>query len=136
MHRKQHTKLHKLVKNTLFFFLPVVFITGCNPQNKDKMQAPEAAKKPHEMKEHGNTRVDNYYWLNERENPEVIAYLEAENAYEANAMRHTEALQQKLYDEMLGRIKQSDISVPYQQDGYFYYSRFEEGKEYAGKKAA
>ena len=130
MHRKQHTKLHKLVKNTLFFFLPVVFITGCNPQNKDKMQAPEAAKKPHEMKEHGNTRVDNYYWLNERENPEVIAYLEAENAYESNAMHHTEALQQKLYDEMLGRIKQSDISVPYQQDGYFYYSRFEEGKEY------
>ncbi len=130
MKSTQYKQPLNLVKNALFFFLPVVIFMGCNSQNNDKMQAPKAAKKPHEMKEHGNTRVDNYYWLNERENPEVIAYLEAENAYETNAMRDTEALQQKLYDEMLGRIKQSDISAPYQQDGYYYYSRYEEGKEY------
>lgn len=107
-----------------------IVITSCNPQNHEKMQAPKAAKIVHEMNEHGSTRVDNYYWLNQRENPEVIAYLEAENAYAAHEMRNTEEFQQKLYDEMLGRIKQSDISVPYMQDGFFYYSRFEEGKEY------
>lgn len=94
------------------------------------MQAPVATKKPHELTAHDNTRIDDYYWLNERENPEVIAYLEAENAYTDNVLAHTTQLQQALYDEMLGRIKQTDISVPYKLNGYYYYSRYEEGKEY------
>ncbi|MCK9451856.1 MAG: S9 family peptidase [Bacteroidales bacterium] len=94
------------------------------------MQAPVATKKPHELTAHDNTRIDDYYWLNERENPEVIAYLEAENAYTDNVLAHTMQLQQALYDEMLGRIKQTDISVPYKLNGYYYYSRYEEGKEY------
>jgi len=82
------------------------------------------------LEKHGHIRIDNYYWLRERENPEVIAYLEAENAYTDSMMRHTEDLQEKLYKEIVARIKQTDVSVPYKQDGYFYYTRFEEGKEY------
>ena len=94
------------------------------------MKPPVAAKKPKELTKHGDTRIDNYYWLRERENPEVIAYLEAENAYRESVMKPTEALQQKLFDEMVGRIKQDDSSVPYRDNGYYYYSRYEEGKEY------
>ena len=79
---------------------------------------------------HGDIRTDNYFWLREKTNPEVIAYLEQENAYTAARMKHTEALQQKLYDEMLGRIKETDLSVPYRDNGYWYYTRTEKGKSY------
>jgi oligopeptidase B len=79
---------------------------------------------------HGDTRVDNYYWLREKENPEVVAYLEAENAYTEAVMKPTEALQEKLYQEILGRIKQTDLSVPQKDNGYWYYTRTEEGKQY------
>ncbi|MFN2455625.1 MAG: S9 family peptidase [Pyrinomonadaceae bacterium] len=79
---------------------------------------------------HGDKRVDDYYWLREKSNPEVIAYLEAENAYADALMKPTEAVQAKLYQEMLGRIKQTDVSVPYHLGDYFYYSRTEEGKQY------
>lgn len=79
---------------------------------------------------HGHTRVDNYYWLNERENPEVIDYLKAENAYEQEMMKHTEPLQHQLFEEIIARIKQDDVSVPVRHKGYVYYSRFEEGMEY------
>ncbi len=82
------------------------------------------------LEKHGDVRVDNYYWLRERENHEVIAYLRAENAYTDTMMHHTEALQEKLYKEIVGRIKQTDASVPYRQDGYFYYTRYDAGKEY------
>ena len=75
-------------------------------------------------------RTDNYYWLRNRENPEVIAYLKAENAYTDTMMNHTEDLQERLFEEIKGRIKQTDISVPYQRDGYFYYTRMEVGKDY------
>jgi len=79
---------------------------------------------------HGDVRTDNYFWLREKTNPEVISYLERENAYTAARMKHTEALQQRLYDEMLGRIKETDLSVPYRDNGYWYYSRTEKGKSY------
>ena len=79
---------------------------------------------------HGETRVDNYYWLREKTNPDVIAYLEAENEYTEASMKHTGALQETLYTEMLGRIKETDTDVPYQKDGYWYYSRTEQGKSY------
>ena len=79
---------------------------------------------------HGHTRVDNYYWLNERENPEVIDYLKAENAYADEMMEHTEELQNQLFNEIVGRIKQEDMSVPVKHKGYWYYSRYEEGMEY------
>ena len=79
---------------------------------------------------HGEVRTDNYFWIRNKSDPQVIAYLEAENAYTAARMKHTEALQQKLYDEMLGRIKETDLSVPYLDHGYWYYNRTEKGKNY------
>ena len=91
---------------------------------------PKAAIRPHEMTMHGHTRVDNYYWLNERENPEVLAYLEAENRYADACLKHTEPLQEQLFKEITGRIKQDDNSVPVKIRNYFYYTRYEEGKEY------
>jgi oligopeptidase B len=85
---------------------------------------------PKKLTIHGDTRIDNYYWLNERDDPKVIKYLEAENAYTKAVMKPTEALQDKLYKEFLGRIKQTDLSVPYRSQGYYYYTRYEEGSEY------
>ncbi|HSH53100.1 MAG TPA: S9 family peptidase, partial [Bacteroidales bacterium] len=79
---------------------------------------------------HGNTRIDNYYWLNDRENPAVIKYLEAENRYTESVLKPTEDLQENLFEEMKSRIKETDQSVPYFFNGYYYYSRYEEGKEY------
>jgi oligopeptidase B len=91
---------------------------------------PVAAVKPQRLEAHGQVRIDEYYWLRERDNPEVIRYLEAENAYTKAVMAHTEALQERLFEEMKGRVRQDDRSVPYRQGGYFYYTRFEEGKDY------
>jgi len=79
---------------------------------------------------HGDRRVDNYAWLREKENPEVVAYLEAENAYTDSVLRPTEAFQEKLYQEMLSRIQQTDLSVPYRLRGFQYLTRTEEGKQY------
>lgn len=93
-------------------------------------QPPVAKKVPKELTNHGHTRIDNYYWLNQREDPEVIAYLNAENDYTKQVLGHTEDLQQKLYDEIVGRIKQNDETVPYKDNGYWYFVRYEEGKEY------
>ena len=94
------------------------------------MKKPSAKICPRELNAHGDIRIDNYYWLNERENPEVIAYLEEENLYQETMMKDTEPLQQQLYDEIVGRIKQDDVSYPTKRNGYYYYSRYEEGKEY------
>ena len=91
---------------------------------------PTATPKPHELTTHGHTRVDPYYWLNERDNPDVIAYLEAENAYTEQVLAPVNALREKLFDEMKGRIRQQDESVPYRENNYFYYTRFVEGGEY------
>ncbi len=98
--------------------------------NAQSPQPPVAKKNPKVFTEHGKQRIDNYYWLNERENPEVISYLNAENAYTAEVLKHTESFQEKLFEEMVGRIKQTDLSVPYQLRGYYYYTRYDEGKEY------
>jgi len=80
---------------------------------------------------HGDTRIDNYFWLRDRTDPDTIAYLEAENAHTKEQLQHTEELQAALYAEMLGRIQQTDLSVPVKRDEYFYYTRTEEGKQYA-----
>jgi oligopeptidase B len=98
-----------------------------------KSHKPPVAKKiPHEMTIHGHTRIDNYHWLRDmdRKDPEILDYLEAENAYTKTVMADTEGLQGELYDELIGRIKQTDESVPYLLDGFYYYTRYEEGKEY------
>jgi oligopeptidase B len=92
---------------------------------------PIAKVVPKEITFHGDTRIDPYFWLRDRKDPDTIAYLEAENQYTSAQMKDTESLQQKLYAEMLGRIKQTDLSVPLRRDDYFYYTRTEEGKQYA-----
>ncbi len=108
----------------------VALIANQSCKTEEKMEAPVAEKKAKELTIHGDTRVDNYYWLRERENPEVIAYLEAENAYREEVMKGTENLQESLFNEIIGRIKQTDESVPYKENGYYYYVRYIEGKEY------
>jgi len=80
---------------------------------------PVATKKPKELEKHGDVRVDDYYWMNDRENPEVIAYLEAENDYFKKMTAHTEAFQTDLFHEMKSRIKEDDSSVPYKLNGYY-----------------
>ena len=91
---------------------------------------PIAKRMPRTTPVHGDTLFDDYYWLRDKSNPEVISYLEAENAYALAVMKPTEPLQETLYQEMLARIQQTDLSVPYRLGGYFYYSRTEEGKQY------
>jgi oligopeptidase B len=88
-------------------------------------------KIPTRLEKHGHVRVDDYYWLRERDNPDVIAYLNHENDRAAKEMAHARALEDKLFEEIKGRFKQTDMSVPYRLDDYYYYTRYEEGKEYA-----
>jgi oligopeptidase B len=95
-----------------------------------KLSPPVAKVAPVNLEMHGQVRTDNYYWLNKRDDLEVIAYLEAENAYTEGVMAHTGGLQQALFEEIRDRNKQTDMSVPYKKDDYFYYTRFEDGKEY------
>jgi len=95
------------------------------------LRPPVATPKPKIDTLHGEIRTDNYFWLREKTNPDVISYLNAENAYTDAKMRHTETLQKKLYDEMLSRIKETDVSVPYRENGYYYSTRTEKGKSYA-----
>jgi oligopeptidase B len=92
---------------------------------------PVARRDPVEHVLHGYRRVDHYDWLRHKEAPEVITYLEAENAYTDAVLKPTEGFQEKLYQEMLGRIQQTDLSVPYRLRGYLYFTRTEEGKQYA-----
>jgi len=91
---------------------------------------PTARKQPRVDVVHGERREDDYFWMREKSNPEVASYLEAENAYADAVMKPTEAFQQTLYGEMLGRIQETDVNVPYRQGAYFYYSRTEQGKQY------
>ena len=91
---------------------------------------PMAKKETKTTDIHGDTLKDDYFWLREKSNPEVRKYLEAENAYADEFMKSTEGFQKKLYDEMLARIKETDDSVPYRANGYFYYTRTEKGKQY------
>lgn len=96
----------------------------------NKIAAPIAKEIPKSLKKHKEVRIDNYFWLNDRENPEVIDYLNQENAYYESMTEHTKDLQKALYEEMKARIKEDDESVPYFYNGYFYITRFETGKDY------
>lgn len=100
-------------------------------QTSTAVQAPVAKKVPHDTKIHGLTLKDDYFWMREKSNSDVIKHLEAENAYTEEMMAPTKGLQESLYKEMLGRIKQTDLSVPYRIGEYVYYSRTEEGKQYS-----
>ncbi len=94
------------------------------------MKPPIASKTPKELTIHNHTRVDNYYWLNDRNNPEVIKYLNEENNYTSNKMKHTENLQKELFDEITGRLDKEESSAPYYLGGYFYSQRYQKGCEY------
>ncbi|WP_298121164.1 S9 family peptidase [Flavobacterium sp.] len=95
-----------------------------------ELQPPIAKIIPHELEKHGHVRIDNYYWLNDRENPEVIDYLNKENDYYNQSTAHTKDFQKDLFEEMKARIKEDDASVPYFYNGYYYITRFEKGKDY------
>ena len=115
--------------------LALASLTNCNTSdnqidNTNSMPQPLAQKQVKELTIHGHTRTDNYYWLNERNNPEVIKYLEEENTYTKKMLSRTEKFQETLFKEITGRIKQDDESVPYLSNGYYYYYKNEEGKEY------
>ncbi|NNL83598.1 MAG: S9 family peptidase [Winogradskyella sp.] len=96
----------------------------------DKLEAPVAKKILKELVIHGDTRLDPYYWLNERDNPEVIAYLNAENAYYEQQTAHYEDFKEALFIEMKSRIKEDDQSVPYKYNGYWYITKYVKGKDY------
>ncbi len=98
--------------------------------SKKEVVAPIAERIPKELKIHGDLRIDDYYWLNERENPKVIEYLNDENNYYKTLTTHTDKFQEDLFEEMKGRIKEDDESVPYKKNGYYYITRYEIGKQY------
>lgn len=91
---------------------------------------PVAKKLPVQLEKHNDIRVDDYFWMNERDSPEVLSHLEEENRYYNEMTAHTKAFQAELFEEMKGRIKEDDASVPYKHNGYWYYRRFETGKDY------
>ncbi len=116
-------------------FLIMVLSTGCsgdkiNTTMNDQIKSPIAKKINKEITQHGDTRIDPYYWLNERTSPEVIDYLNKENDYTKGMLSHTEKLQETIYEEIVGRIKKDDTSVPYKNNGYFYQTQFQETNEY------
>lgn len=92
------------------------------------MKAPIAAIKPKTLEKFGDIRIDNYFWLNDRENPEVIDYLNSENDYYNKSTKDTKKFQADLFDEMKSRIKEDDASVPYLYNGYYYITRFEKDR--------
>ena len=113
----------------------LIFLTVAANASETRMDLsaatpPVARKIPKESKLQGELRVDPYHWLREKTKPEVIAYLNAENAYTASVMKPLKPLEESLYREILGRIKQTDLDVPYRDRGFYYYSRTEEGKQY------
>ncbi len=117
----------KTLNKVVLLMVATGLISGCAAEGPTP---PVAAVKPTELKAFGETRLDNYFWLREREDPEVIAYLEAENAYLEEITAPTEKLQEKLFAEMKGRIKEDDSSAPYTWNGFRYYRRYVEGGEY------
>jgi len=121
-------------KLILFYCVYSIFASSYIKINAQPMQndisAPKAKVIPKSLKKHKEVRIDNYFWLNDRENPEVINYLNQENAYYQSMTSHTKDLQESLYEEMKGRIKEDDSSVPYFYNGYYYITRFETGQDY------
>ena len=124
----------------------LIFATSCSEQDKsaqNNMPNPPVAKKAdHPLTIHGDTRNDPYYWMRlsdeqkesatpDQQTKDVVDYLNAENAYTKAIMAHTETFQNNLFEEMKGRIKETDMSVPVKDNGYWYYTRFEQGQDYA-----
>ncbi|PCE64169.1 S9 family peptidase [Sediminicola luteus] len=112
--------------------ISLIFASACKdqPMKESLDRGPIAKKIPTQLEKHGDIRVDDYYWMNDRENPEVIAHLNAENAHYENVMGHAQDFEKQLFQEMKGRIKEDDSSVPYKLNGYWYITRYEIGAEY------
>ncbi|MGB1269911.1 MAG: S9 family peptidase [Flavobacteriaceae bacterium] len=123
-----------MIKKLSVLILTLIFATACKketPMNiTDKILAPTAEKRPKTLEKHGDVRIDNYYWLNEKDNEEVIDYLERENDYYNKMTSDTKKFQESLFEEMKGRIKEDDSSVPYKYNGYWYITKYEIGKDY------
>ena len=120
---------------SILLSLAALLIFSCNNKSSNKLmsdfnQPPLANKIPKELKIHGDVRVDEFYWLNDRENPEVIDYLNKENDYYKQETKHTKIFQEDLFEEMKSRIKKDDSSVPYKYNGYWYITKYEKGKDY------
>ena len=115
------------MRNLLILSLPLTILYGCSNMN---ITPPIAVKKEKKLIIHDDTRIDNYYWLNERENPEVISYLDEENKYTQSILKSTKGFQKKLFNEMKSRIKEDDNSVPYFYNDYWYITKYEKGKDY------
>ncbi|GIV37900.1 MAG: hypothetical protein KatS3mg032_2279 [Cyclobacteriaceae bacterium] len=125
----------KIPSAFLIFILLMSVLTACTSTEKETglpdVKPPVARIEPFEIvSKHGHRRIDNYYWLKNRNDSAVIEYLKAENAYLDTMMAHTKAFQEKLFNEMRSRIKEDDSSVPYRQDDYYYYTRYITGGEY------
>src|ERR1041385_5402854 len=128
---RNHSRFRFLL--LLFISIFLSFNTNTSAQSHGEAgapQPPKAEKKAKTTTIHGETLVDDYFWLREKTNPSVLAHLKAEDAYTESAMKHTAALQEKLYNEMISHIKETDNTVPYRWGNYFYYSRTEKGKQY------
>lgn len=123
-----------MIKKLIFFLLNIIFMTSCSNQKKIKdpnaMKLPIADKKEKILEIHDDKRIDNYYWLNEKDNKSVLDYLVSENDYNDKLTSHTKDFQKDLFKEMKSRIKEDDQSVPYKYNGYWYITRYEKGKDY------
>ena len=108
-------------------FFTLVLLAACP---EESLVPPNAKKIPHRLEIHGDVRTDDYFWLNQRENPEVLAYLEEENEYTAKVMAHTAGLQETLFQELKSRTEPEEESVPYKYGNYYYYHRFQKDREY------
>src|SRR5690606_18601463 len=121
-------------KSAVLSFASLIFATLTIAQNSSeknmKIDPPKATKIAKNLEAHGDVRLDNYYWLNNPENPKVIDYLNAENDYYNQMTGHTNKFKEDLFEEMKARIKEDDESVPYKLNGYYYITRFEKGQDY------
>ena len=113
---------------TKYIFLFITILFSCDMKNS--LREPKAEKIEKELTIHGDTRIDEYYWLNQRDDKKVIDYLNAENSYRDNYMKDYQNLEEEIFLEIKSRIKEDDSSVPYLDNGYYYYTRYEKDKQY------
>src|ERR1041385_8782012 len=124
-----HVRAYKSAMRMLYKLLIGICLTMSVPAKTPK--PPIAEKKPKEIVTHGDKRIDNYFWLREKTNKQVIAYLKAENKHADEVMRGTEKFEKNLYKEILGHLKETDETAPVRHGDFYYYSRTEKGKDYA-----
>ena len=133
MHGNQPDKVFTMaIARSAIILALIVSMTACNSDMKPASTAPIAAKKPYQVSSPNGSREDEYYWLRDdkRENVEMLAYVKAENVYADAMLAHIKPLETKVYNEIIGRLQQDDSTVPYLMNGYWYFRRFETGKEY------